>query len=287
MTPETSIIVPLFNAQSYIDETILSVLKQEYINWELIIVDDGSVDKSADKVNAYLYDTRIKYCYQTNQGVSSARNHGLIKAKGKYVAFLDADDVWLPDNLKEKIAVLENRDVDWVFSDMGLIGRDSVFTGTIQRGTDIDILSHYLLWDRPVVPGPCSNIVIKKKCFEGGLKFDTSFSTAADQDFCFNLSSKYKGKRIPKPLWNYRVLEQSMSRNVNVMEKDHIAVYRKAAKNQLFKTEKFRRQCFSNLYLILAGSWWKDGKNKPRAIYFILSAAATFPPNVTKILKKI
>lgn len=287
MSAEVSIIIPLYNTEKYIRETIQSVLNQTYVNWELIIIDDGSKDASAEKVKSFLSDNRIHYYFQNNAGVSSARNNGISKAKTSLIAFLDADDVWTNTNLEEKIKVLKNENVDFVFSDMELINEKSESKNKIVEGTDIDILKHYLLWDRTVIPGPCSNIIVKRKCLSNGLRFDSAFSTAADQDFCFNLSSQYKGQRIPKALWNYRILENSMSKNIQVMEKDHIGVYNKAAKNNLFSSVAPKNRCFSNLYMILAGSWWVDGNNKMRGLYFIIKSILLFPPNISKLIKKL
>lgn len=287
MNKLVSIVIPLYNTEKYITETIESVLFQTYTDWELIIIDDGSTDKSADIVNLYLADERIHYYYQENNGVSTARNNGIIKSKGAYIAFLDADDVWQADNIEKKIKLFEKEDVDFIFSDVELIDEKSISKNIFLEGTDREILKHYLLWDKTVIPGPCSNLIIKKKCIVEGLRFDPLFSTAADQDFCFNLASNYKGKRIEKSLWKYRILENSMSRNIQVMEKDHIGVYNKALKNNLFPSFLFKQKSFSNLYLILAGSWWKDGKDKKRSLYFIVLSILYYPPQFLKLIKKI
>jgi glycosyltransferase involved in cell wall biosynthesis len=283
-----SIIVPAYNAEKFIEETIESVLNQTYTDWELIVVNDGSSDRTKDIISNYCQkDNRIKLIDKKNEGVSATRNVGIYEARGTLIAFLDADDVWVPENLSEKVELLNNNEIDWVFCDMKLIDSNSNYTGKIEFGNDEDILKHYLLWDRSVVPGPCSNIVVKRKCIEDGLRFDSQFSTAADQDFCFNLSSKYKGKRIPKILWNYRVLTNSMSKNIAVMERDHIGVYKKALQNNLFNTYWFKQKCFSNLYLVLAGSWWVNGDNKMRSIFCILKSIFVYPPNILKLFKKI
>jgi len=287
MKIETSIIIPAYNAAKYIDETIQSVLDQTYRNWELIIVDDGSTDNTSDVISRYLSDERIQYVYQNNSGVSTARNNGILRSKGQFVAFLDADDIWLNENLNKKIELLKYHKFDWVFCDMRIINRYSEYLNEEIQGTDQNILDHYLLWDRTVVPGPCSNIIIKRCCLEKGLQFDPKFSTAADQDFCINLSTKYIGKRIPKSLFSYRVLPDSMSKNISVMEKDHINVYKKADTNNLFKSYWFKRKCFSNLYIILAGSWWKNGENKTRGLYFIFLSIISYPPNIAKLIKKL
>jgi glycosyltransferase involved in cell wall biosynthesis len=282
-----SIIIPCYNAEKFIEETIQSVLNQTYTNWELIIIDDGSKDNSSKIVASFLLDPRISYFYQGNTGVSIARNNGISKVSGSYIAFLDADDVWSPTNLEEKINELQSDEIDYVFSNKEHINENSSSLNIFSKGTDINLLHHFLLWDRTVIPGPASNLVVKKKCLDSGLRFDSEFSTAADQDFCFNLAAKYKGKIIPKPLFKYRVFANSMSRNIATMEKDHIAVYKKAARNNLFNSYLFKQQCFSNLYLVLAGSWWKDGNNKTKGLYFILLSLLTYPPQSLKLVQKI
>lgn len=287
MNAEVSVIIPLYNTEKYIAETIQSVINQSFTNWELIIIDDGSTDSSPSKVKSFLNDTRIKYHRQSNSGVSAARNNGIKLSAAKYIAFLDADDTWEKTNLEEKLNVLRENTIDFVFSDMELINERSESINAPLQGTDKDMLKHSLLWDRDVIPTSCSNLVLKRECTVDGLKFDSNFSTAADQDFCFYLISKYNGKRIPQPLCNYRILVNSMSRNIAVMEKDHIAVYKKAEDNNLFPSYFFKKKCFSNLYSILAGSWWKNGNNKIRGSKFIFLSILNYPPNVFKFIKKL
>ncbi len=99
-----SIIVPLFNKEKTIGETILSVCRQTYTNWELLIVDDGSTDSSAAVVKTCLMDERVKYYYKQNGGVSSARNYGMQEAQGEWLLFLDADDALLANCLETLLA---------------------------------------------------------------------------------------------------------------------------------------------------------------------------------------
>ncbi len=106
--PLVSVVVPAYNAEKYLDETIKSVVAQAYSNWELIIVDDGSTDGSAAIAKAWAEkDKRIIYVYQTNQKMATARNTGIARAKGKYIAFLDADNLFLPKKLEMQVAHLE------------------------------------------------------------------------------------------------------------------------------------------------------------------------------------
>ena len=95
-----SIIMPSFNTGKYITETIESVLAQSYKNWELIIVDDCSSDNTDEVVRTYLSDDRIHYLKnETNSGAAFSRNTALREANGKWIAFLDSDDLWMPEKL--------------------------------------------------------------------------------------------------------------------------------------------------------------------------------------------
>jgi glycosyltransferase involved in cell wall biosynthesis len=281
-----SIIIPTYNAEKYISETIQSVLNQTYTDWELIVVDDGSTDYTAKIVKAFCEkEKRINYFYKENSGVSDTRNFGMGKAKGNYFALLDADDVWGKENLHEKIEILKKKkNTDWIFSDLVEFEEDKKESVKKIQKTD-NCLESLLKWDGRVLTAP-SGLLFRRKAYEEGVKFDNKFSTAADQDFVIQLASKYKGYHISKALWRYRILENSMSRNILVMEKDHIGVFKKALKNKLFKNFCFKQRCFSNLYWILAGSWWKDGKNKTRGMYFVLRALLTNPFSFVKIFKK-
>ncbi len=283
-----SIIVPAYNAAQYIGDTIRSVQTQIFQNWELIIVNDGSTDDTIAAVNAFSADTRIKCITQKNEGVSAARNTGIDSAKGDFIGFLDADDTMLENNLTIKLEQLINsKEFDFVFSDVLECNDKLEHSGMIIKGVNENILEKILLWEGAAIPLPAGNIIAKKKCFESGLRFDTALSTAADQDFAIRLAAHFKGKHIAAATVCYRILPNSMSRNIAVMEKDHIAVFEKAEKNNLFRSFTFKRQCFSNLYLILAGSWWVNGKNKKRALFFMWKSIINRPRNIFKLLKKV
>lgn len=285
-----SIIIPAYNAEKYIEETIQSVIDQTYTNWELIIVVDGATDRTGEIVKKIAKtDDRIQYILKDNSGVSDTRNKGLEKASGEFIGFLDADDTWNNNNLEEKINLLNSEpEVMWVFSDMYLCDAEMANPTLAPLGSDQNVLNSILLWEGEVVPGPCSNVLVRRSYLGEEIRFDEKFSTAADQDFTIQLAAKGgKGKRIPEPLWNYRVLSQSMSRNISVMEKDHIGVFLKAGANKLYESNRFRRKCFSNLYMILAGSWWTNGNNKFKAILFMVRSILLYPKNVNKLIKKL
>ena len=116
--PLVSIVMPVYNCEKYLQESIESVLSQSYQNWELLIVDDGSTDRSPGIIDAYAQkDARIKSVHKKNEGVSVARNVALEHIRGEYVTFIDSDDVYHVDRLKEMLYVFEtNKNCDIVFS---------------------------------------------------------------------------------------------------------------------------------------------------------------------------
>ena len=92
MNPEISIIVPIYNIENYVDKCIKSILSQSFVNFELLLINDGSQDQSLTICRKYLYDKRVRIISQQNKGLSAARNKGILKAKGKYLYFIDGDD---------------------------------------------------------------------------------------------------------------------------------------------------------------------------------------------------
>lgn len=286
--PLVSIVIPAYNAAKFIGETLDSVIAQTIDNWEIIVVIDGATDNTEGIVAEYAAkDNRITFMSKPNSGVSDTRNKGINKAKGKYIAFLDADDIWAKDNLEKKIGLLESdSSTAWVYSNMDAIDEDSNPLNVVpQRGSDNEILKSILLWETEVVPGPCSNVIVRRDVLGENIRYDAKLSTAADQDFCLQLASNgLKGALIEEDLWSYRILGNSMSRNVKVMEEDHIEVYKKAARNGLFKSFWFKQKCFSNLYLTLAGSWWVNGQNKLRGLFFLVKSLLNYPPNISKLV---
>lgn len=116
MQPDVSVIIPLYNKEKYIEKAISSVVNQTHENFELIVVDDGSTDSGPEKVRS-LVDERIIIISQENMGPGSARNKGINASRGRYIAFLDADDEWENDFLARSMSILENnKDCDVVVS---------------------------------------------------------------------------------------------------------------------------------------------------------------------------
>lgn len=286
--PLVSVIIPAYKAGQYLEETVQSVLNQTHRNLELIIVDDGSPDNQAEAVAPLVAsDDRIQYIKQKNGGVSSARNHGFRLCKGEYIAFLDADDIWLPNNLAIKIAKFES-DAEYglVHSDKAIMDGQSKLTGEIKHGKEGHILEDLLLWNGTCIPTP-SSILVKREVVEKVGGFDLELSNAADQEFFFRVSNHYKVGRVSEVTWWYRVHDSNMHSNIPVMEKDALLAYQRAEENKLFKSKQFRNLCFSNMYMIVGASWWGDAGNKWKGFKYLLKAIWTYPPSIKKVFRKI
>lgn len=130
-----SIVVPVYNAEQYIEKTIEMVLAQTYVKWELLLVDDCSTDGSIDKIKRYCEkDKRIRLCAkEKNEGAAKARNTGVDAAAGTYLAYLDADDVWLPEKLEKQLAFMEKKQAAFVFSGYEFGDEDANGTGKIVK----------------------------------------------------------------------------------------------------------------------------------------------------------
>lgn len=193
--PFFSVIIPLYNKESFIRNTIESVLNQTFQDFEIIVVDDGSTDKSAEKVKE-LNNPKINHFRTENQGVSNARNIGIQKSKADYICFLDADDYWLENHLD----VLHNLILD--FPEAGMYcsrytmkissskeikpkfqGIDNNFRGYIDDYF-YSSLVYRVAWT--------SAIVIKKNVFDDVGMFDVNISSGQDTDMWIRVTLKYR-----------------------------------------------------------------------------------------------
>jgi len=218
-----SIIIPLYNAQEYIAETLESVLSQIYANWECIIVDDGSTDNSANIVSEYTKrDSRISYFKQENGGPSKARNYGLSQAKGEYIQFLDADDVLLPERFALLISEYAKAGANFILYSNLEVGNSKNIYNTqkfgqrISLGYDIyfkDMYAHFLK-DFLFIPG-C--VLFPAKLIKN-IQWDTSIKHSEDWEFylhvlCSNKSASFK--YVPQVLFYYRNTEASLSKDLS------------------------------------------------------------------------
>lgn len=216
-----SIIIPAYNSEKLIKETIESVLKQTYPYFELIIVDDGSTDKTKQIIRSFK-DKRIRYIYQKNSGLpAKARNKGVTFAEGEYIAFLDSDDLWLPDKLKKQIDVIKQDQY------IGLVGTNA-FLLYDRKKTAIHIFNSLktgyfsnktFFPENKIIQ---STTLINKKAFDsvGGLKEDKNLKAIEDFDLWVRLYRQYPCYFINECLAYYRILPSSISGSkINMLQR--------------------------------------------------------------------
>ena len=135
MNETVSIIVPVYNAEKYIEETIRRVVAQTYTDWELLLVVDGCGDRSAQVIQQYKDaegESRLRLIVrEENQGAARARNSGLQEAKGRYIAYVDADDLWMPEKLELELRFMKEKQAAFVFSGYEFADQDGRGTGKV------------------------------------------------------------------------------------------------------------------------------------------------------------
>jgi len=214
-----SVIIPAYNAAQYINEALSSVVKQSYPKVEIIVINDGSPDTPILEEVITPFLERIVYVEQENRGPSAARNVGILRSRGEYVAFLDSDDFWLPEYLAFQMELFQQSPPpDLVYTD-GLIIGETPFSG--QRVMNIRPSSGTATFESLLVEKcqvPTSGTVARKRVLiEAGL-FDESVSRAEDYDLWLRVA--YRGGRIAyqrRVLWGSRVRSGSLSSHITAM----------------------------------------------------------------------
>lgn len=201
MTPTISIIVPVYNRSKVLARAIESVLSQTYVAWEVIIVDDCSTDDTLSVARHYASD-RIKILQNSaNKGAAGSRNVGIMNSKGRYVAFLDSDDLYHPTFLSESLNELNSTSDEYGFSYcvVGDVDQVSAPKENIQAWR---IPEKYQVYRKPYLYelhiGTASGILMKREVFNKIGYFDESMKAAEDTDFFIRVSEFYKGLPISK-----------------------------------------------------------------------------------------
>ena len=223
---KVSVIIPVYKVEKYILATVESVLAQTYKNFEIIIIDDGSPDKSIEICQQFT-DPRIKIIRQHNRGLAGARNTGIRHAKAEYLALLDGDDLWLPEKLEKHVEHLESSPyVGISFSRSAFIDEAGNSLGTYLMPKLKEITPPYLLRENPVGNG--SAAVVRREVFEAikfqdnlygtieDFYFDEYFRQAEDIDCWLRIAiqTNWEIAGIPEALTLYRVNSGGLSANL-------------------------------------------------------------------------
>lgn len=215
--PLVSVVIPAYNCEKYIKETIFSVLNQTYSNIEVVLVDDGSTDRTAEIVQQIAEkDSRLIYMWEKNAGVSAARNKAIRNSKGEFTALLDHDDLWLPQKLERQIPIFNNNSkTALVFSDAYYFDDDHpVLFNHFSKNKPCRGKVFRELFRRNFIP--CLTVVLKTKILEGSGYFAEDMDICEEYDLFLRIAYRYEVDYINMPLAKYRVHETNFSKNVEL-----------------------------------------------------------------------
>lgn len=209
--PLVSVVMATYNMAAYLPLAIQSVLTQTYQNIELLVVDDGSTDDTRVVLKPYLEHPRIRYLSQENKGQAAAKNHGVQKSSGQYIAFLDADDMWMPDKLDLQVPVFSRSET------LGVVYARHLYID--ETGRELGIAQGKLFCGRVTGPLLIANFipfgtsVVKRECFVRLGGFKENIRMGIDYDLWLRFSTQYEFDYVDRPLLRYWVWPGQMSNN--------------------------------------------------------------------------
>jgi glycosyltransferase involved in cell wall biosynthesis len=252
---QVSVIIPTYNSARYLAEAVDSVLSQTFSDFEVLVIDDGSTDETETVMRRY--GPPVRYIQQNNGGVASARNRGIEESRGRYVAFLDADDTWYPHKLQRQLAALdEHADYLACYSAFTIVTSDLAPLGVTRSKRQTSALEDLLL--RGNVVGSICTVLCDRLLFKSTGAFDPALSQCADWDMWVRLAALTDFLYIDEPLVTYRQHETNMSRNAPLLERDSLLVLEKGfAMPDLSDSLRMqRRAAFARNYMVLAGTYF-------------------------------
>ncbi|WP_347273679.1 glycosyltransferase [Candidatus Kuenenia sp.] len=226
--PLVSIVMPTYNCAAYLPESIESILAQTYDTYEVVVIDDGSADNTKLVLEPYM--EKIRYIdLGRNEGLPTARNLGIQSAKGEYVAFLDADDIWMPEKLEMSIdQFMKNPDAGMVYSKhINIDSKSQFMEGKIMRRLPSGNIFTQLFFEQNFII--CSSVVVRKEVFNKTALFDSELVNCQDWDMWLRIAFYYKAIGIDVPLVKYRHSSKSLSKN-----RDNVLKYQKVIIDKIY-----------------------------------------------------
>jgi teichuronic acid biosynthesis glycosyltransferase TuaG len=257
-----SVIIPCYNAEKFIGETINWVIKQSYANWELIIVNDGSTDNSETIISGFLNDQRVRYYKKENKGVSHSRNYGLKYATGEFVLFLDADDLPEPEYFKKTTSFLEK---NLFYSGCSTVIRiidehGNIDTASSYHGVHNHIQKQILSYNEGFSTCPSAYVFRKKILDDHQLLFNEKLSSPADKYFLIEFS-RYGSigllEDTEKARLLYRIHSSNMSRGVSMSLLEDNKLFMEKILSLSYIHPDYKKMLRFKMYYILAGGYFK------------------------------
>jgi len=251
---DVCVIIPTYNYGRFIGRAISSVLAQTHPAAEIVVVDDGSTDDTAEVLASF--GSAITVIRQRNQGVSAARNAALAQSTAPLVALLDADDAWRPRKLEAQVARLAAEPgIGLVHCGIDEVDAEGRFVRRRVQGSEGWVAPDVLLLKPAILTAGCTAL-IPRHVFDAVGGFDERLSTSADFDLCLRIGVEFPIAFVPESLVFYTLHPGGMHRNVAVTEHDALLAYEKAvtAHPQVFAS--VRTEALANLYMMLGGAYF-------------------------------
>jgi teichuronic acid biosynthesis glycosyltransferase TuaG len=211
-----SVIIPVYNVGAYIEQTLASVFAQTYTDFEAIVIDDGSTDDTAEQVHRFSDQVALRYICQANAGPAAARNTGMEMAKGKFIAFLDADDLWHPKKLETHLELLQHSpnmgmSFNWFEVLYGFPGGKRIKPWFAQPARTT---FHWVDFLERNWTGTSSTVVVRAECLKNRRGFDARFQTGEDYHLWLEIAKAgWEIGFIPEVLTVYRKRPSSLTVN--------------------------------------------------------------------------
>lgn len=257
--PEFSVVLPVWNGAPFVAAAIESALGQIGASLEILAVDDGSTDATPRILSQF--GSRIQVLGQPNAGVAAARNRGIGAARGHYVAFLDADDLWRPEKLaRQREALQATPDARASATAFEVTDEDGRALG-VRGGHAPEALLEALLCEGNLVGTP-SSVVVERALLAQTGGFDPALSQCADWEMWMRLARATRFAWVRAPLVAYRQHPYNMSRGIPLLERDSIHALNKAFGDPGMPRAllALRRRAFGRNYRVLAGSYFQAGR---------------------------
>jgi glycosyltransferase involved in cell wall biosynthesis len=271
--PLVSVIVPVYNAETTLPDTIDSIQRQTFQNFELIVIDDGSTDGTLEWVRS-VRDRRLQVFSYPNGGLAVARNRGIERSQGEFISFIDSDDLWTPDKLTLQLQALSQQpEAALAYSWTALVDEQGDFlfakdASYCEGDVYAELLQHCF-----VASG--SNVLVRKSCALAVGGFDTAVPAAGDWQFCLRVAARWRFAVVPRYQILYRISDRAMSANAQGSEKAMLRICDQAFAAHPLLLPK-RGECLANvkqyiafLYLTRASGsevWKKAGQKLAECI---------------------
>jgi len=257
-----SVIIPNYNYAHYVGDAIDSVMAQTYDNFELIVVDNGSTDDSKHFLEEYenKYSPQLRLVFQDNRGQAGSRNRGIKESKGDLIAFLDADDVWMPNKLEEQIKLFIDPTVGLVYSSYWISDQNLKQIKIEKAEYRGDVLIYFAtkVYTAVVVGGE-SNAIIRKECFDKVGYFDTDLEESTGWDMYRRIASCFHLDYVDLPLMKYRIHGNNLHKRNSVMYKQLELQANKMFEDPMSsRIFHLRRKCYSLVHFGIAVAHYKS-----------------------------